>query len=356
MKKILSIILLIALLLSTAIPAIADDSISTEEMSPIINVDAYAREFIHTYIGMNIPNISATDEFFISQGFVVDGNPDENSRTYFLFKNNICVGELIATYINGDYYSTFTNYDIPFITNAYISHVPIGLVTENDSVYIVSSNIAFCIYGINYGNNVPLSDLTLLPNNISLINLNTITCSDDNYYDLLVNDDVSVRLDVPFVGNDKLADGTGICWAASISSICAFRNNDNSPDSAMDVYTAVSDYYNNDPSGVPYWEIRTFEYYGITPVYNTGGMNWNYVKTRIDYSLPIYASLHRTGGNHGVVICGYQSSSSIGYRYIIMDPNKPTYQYATTTSASDTNLTYVSGTKTYTSWRYYMYG
>lgn len=68
------------------------------------------------------------------------------------------------------------------------------------------------------------------------------------------------RLDVPVVGNMSV-DGVGICWAAVVSSIAAYRT-DAVALSALNLYNILDDKYLGSPTGNVTWVKRAFNYYG----------------------------------------------------------------------------------------------
>ena len=356
MKKILSFVLLLVLLLSTTIPVIAYDSISTEEMSPIINVDTYAREIIYTYIDMNISGVSATDEFFISQGFVVDGNPDENSRTYFLFKNNICVGELTATYINGQYISAFSYYENSFITEAFIENKPLHFTKENDSIFAISNDSIYTLYGENCGEIINKNMMIRKYNSsqFSTISLNELPY--ENFSDVSSVYSIGQRyLGVIRVQTDRSPDtGAGLCWAASIAAIGNYCTN--IEHDALSLYNLLKTQFPTDgiPEGILRWKIRAFAQYNIDVIQQTGGYTFSQVVTKINELIPIYADIQDSNGNggHAVVICGYKSTADDIYTYRIMDPNKPAKVDVSVPQPTLAYFYYPAGTYTYTDWKY----
>lgn len=350
MKKLLSIILCAIMLIAMASPAFANEPINDNVN---VGLEAYANEVIAEYIPISMETIDETDTFFLTQGYRVINNPDPNSRTFFLFQNGKCMGKLVATYVNGEYASSFTPYEIPAVTEAYENNEPFALALEGYSIMLITAEKAEIISGSDelFAEIEIADDLQTSNTEYSVIICSAIA---NTFYGDSVNVADNVILNLPHVSNYTFPDGTGLCWAASISSICAYQTN-TSPMSALDLYNALDEMYVGTPMGFDLWEKRAFAYFDISAKYDTS-LSFTQTATLLRADKPIYISL--TDGNshyHGVALCGYINvPNSTSYKYKLMDPNVSSYGTTYVISTNSNNFTYV-GTYTYTTWRYSLY-
>ena len=289
----------------------------------------------------------------MTQGYRVINNPDPNSRTFFLFQNGKCMGKLVATYVNGEYASSFTPYEIPAVTEAYENNEPFALALEGYSIMLITAEKAEIISGSDelFAEIEIADDLQTSNTEYSVIICSAIA---NTFYGDSVNVADNVILNLPHVSNYTFPNGTGLCWAASISSICAYQTN-TSPMSALDLYNALDEMYVGTPMGFDLWEKRAFAYFDISAKYDTS-LSFTQTATLLRADKPIYISL--TDGNshyHGVALCGYINvPNSTSYKYKLMDPNVSSYGTTYVISTSNQNFTYVEG-YTYTTWRYSIY-
>ena len=289
----------------------------------------------------------------MTQGYRVINNPDPNSRTFFLFRNGKCEGKLTASYVNGEYASSFTQYEIPAVTEAYENNEPFALALEGYSIMLITAEKAEIISGSDelFAEIEIADDLQTSNTEYSVIICSAIA---NTFYGDSVNVADNVILNLPHVSNYTFPNGTGLCWAASISSICAYQTN-TSPMSALDLYNALDEMYVGTPMGFGLWEKRAFAYFDISAKYDTS-LSFTQTATLLRADKPIYISL--TDGNshyHGVALCGYINvPNSTSYKYKLMDPNVSSYGTTYVISTSNQNFTYVEG-YTYTTWRYSIY-
>ena len=289
----------------------------------------------------------------MTQGYRVINNPDPNSRTFFLFRNGKCEGKLTASYVNGEYASSFTQYEIPAVTEAYENNEPFALALEGYSIILITAEKAEIISGSDelFAEIEIADDLQTSNTEYSVIICSAIA---NTFYGDSVNVADNVILNLPHVSNYTFPNGTGLCWAASISSICAYQTN-TSPMSALDLYNALDEMYVGTPMGFDLWEKRAFAYFDISAKYDTS-LSFTQTATLLRADKPIYISL--TDGNshyHGVALCGYINvPNSTSYKYKLMDPNVSSYGTTYVISTSNQNFTYVEG-YTYTTWRYSIY-
>ena len=289
----------------------------------------------------------------MTQGYRVINNPDPNSRTFFLFRNGKCEGKLTASYVNGEYASSFTQYEIPAVTEAYENNEPFALALEGYSIMLITAEKAEIISGSDelFAEIEIADDLQTSNTEYSVIICSAIA---NTFYGDSVNVADNVILNLPHVSNYTFPNGTGLYWAASISSICAYQTN-TSPMSALDLYNALDEMYVGTPMGFDLWEKRAFAYFDISAKYDTS-LSFTQTATLLRADKPIYISL--TDGNshyHGVALCGYINvPNSTSYKYKLMDPNVSSYGTTYVISTSNQNFTYVEG-YTYTTWRYSIY-
>lgn len=338
------------MLIATTPPAFANEPINDNVN---VGLEAYANEVIAEYISISMEIVDETDTFFLTQGYRVINNPDPNSRTFFLFQNGKCMGKLVATYVNGEYASSFTPYEIPAVTEAYENNEPFALIANNYALVLVTPKKNVVINGNDEIFNKVTKINSVQKRAAKYDKIIAYTLTNTFYRDsVTVIDDVILNL--PHVSNYTFPNGTGLCWAASISSICAYQNN-TSPMSALDLYNALDEMYVGTPVGNTWWEPLAFDYLGIDSRTDSS-LYFSRVAELLRKDIPIYVSL--TDGNshyHGVALCGYINvPNSTSYKYKLMDPNVSSYGTTYVISTNNQNFTYVEG-YTYTTWRYSIY-
>ena len=221
----------------------------------------------------------------MTQGYRVINNPDPNSRTFFLFRNGKCEGKLTASYVNGEYASSFTQYEIPAVTEAYENNEPFALALEGYSIMLITAEKAEIISGSDelFAEIEIADDLQTSNTEYSVIICSAIA---NTFYGDSVNVADNVILNLPHVSNYTFPNGTGLCWAASISSICAYQTN-TSPMSALDLYNALDEMYVGTPMGFDLWEKRAFAYFDISAKYDTS-LSFTQTATLLRADKPIY--------------------------------------------------------------------
>lgn len=359
MKKLFSVLACIIILIVTASPAIAN-----EPMNDFANagLESYANSIIVDYINIRIDDLQKTDIFKLSQGYQIVNNNDAYAKIFFLFRNGKCIGKLIASYLNGEYISSFVPEEIYEITYVFENEISFTVFAGENSLFIKTSNAIYTLSG-----NESFQEY-LFPNVNNIIKSKIVLSSIP--FEIHSNDsDPNINilgvinphlLGVPHVDNNIDPDrGKGLCWAASISSIGAYTNNDDSPLKAIQLYNNLKSENPNDlPSGNDVWESRAFEFYSIIPKKVTGGLTYSQVTNLIGQYKPIYVAAKNSDGskNHGMVLCGYHISGDYVF-YDIMDPNENNYVssagFLTTSTAKQ--FVYAAGQTTYSIWKYAMY-
>ncbi len=344
MKKLLSIILCAIMLIATASPAFANEPINDNVN---VGLEAYANEVIAEYIPISMGTVDETDTFFLTQGYRVINNPDPNSRTFFLFRNGKCEGELTASYVNGKYASSFAPHEIPEITEVYESNEPFALIAENNSLILFTAHSSAVISGINTESTTDYKDITAEYQRIALSGGFNVEARDE----ALVADDV--HLAVRHVDNDDDPyEGNGLCWAACASSVGQYHSG-GTLYSAMQIYNYVCNRLNETHV---YGSVSTIKEgmkkYGYSATSISGGMKLTDVKSKLRADKPIIACIHGLGNTaHAVVICGYQVSGTGNYSYEVMDPNENIKRYTREITPNNTvEFPYVVASGTYLAW------
>lgn len=150
-----------------------------------------------------------------------------------------------------------------------------------------------------------------------------------------------------------------LCWAACIASIVRYKTSSYSSLSATQVCYDLAANYPIPPCGyfssndIP----QAFSIYGISYTYQSYGMVFNSMKTRINQSKPIYAGIVNSYGtsSHAVVICGYKETTDSHYYIYLMDPNLYPYVEVEITNPNNSSFYYVSVGNTYTTWQHAYY-
>lgn len=351
MKKLLSIILCAIMLIATASPAFANEPINDNVN---VGLEAYANEVIAEYIPISMGTVDETDTFFLTQGYRVINNPDPNSRTFFLFRNGKCEGKLTASYVNGEYASSFTQYEIPAVTEAYENNEPFALVAENTSVILFTASDAAVISGVNSNYTIDRNDVTAdyqcitLSHGFSIDAQNEIQASDE------------VLLSVTRVANSTSPLGYGLCWAACSSSL-GYYHSGGTLYTALQIYNYLVDHYGDDgyygrPRGIPEWELRALLIYEYNGSDGSGGLTYSQVRNKLQNGYPVLADIYSSSNvGHSVIICGCINATDGSVKYRLRDPNNSSYVYISNVSLTSTNFTYVAGNTTYTTWSSYVW-
>ena len=146
--------------------------------------------------------------------------------------------------------------------------------------------------------------------------------------------------------NKKGQGNYALCWAATVATICNYRNGTNI--TAKNVADKMAKGYNEgavaevgqlalQAYGVPYKVLRT----------GSNLMSWNTLKTNINNKYPVYADAKAGLGGHVVTAYGY--STTAGTNYVIFWNSGTNSSMTITFKSSGTTFTY--GNTTYT-WMY----
>lgn len=354
MKKFISLLLSIILIMVASVTTMADDSNLLNSSSS--GYDSYVQNIVHSYLDVAI-DVDKNDVIYLSQGFPIS-NSTSSIRIYFLFKNDICIGSIYVDYTGERYASTFYEYNISEVTNALKGNKGFAIANSGESLLFISSEKTAVIYGPE-SNSVIISRYDASNNLLEKLTLSPIKYTVNQENNSRVSDELF--LDVKQIDNYTL-NGVGLCWAACAASLGEYYTDIDLE--AIDVYTGLQGIYGGTPVGSRDWLLRSAQYYGLTGNYETSGYSFATVRSFLRNDKPIYAAIRRIDNNnnthaHAVVIDGYANvSGSTNYCYRMMDPNvdghawsEPISQSAT---ASDFEYIYYNATtetiRDYTSW------
>lgn len=382
-KRFLSLLLSMILLLTLFVPVVAianDEKTQTlTKNSESETVTAFPSQKYEEYVSamkeqyLNVvafnTDVDRNACAVYSQGYEILNDDDPYNRIYFLFVNDLCIGELTVTYENKEFASSFLPEELPEVSQAFKDQKEFALYSYKNTLVYCDNNNAITLYGENKGERLLQSEFNELKNSKDYSNKKYVIIQDSQSYTIPVSTNIETMeadvgtqafgstltanygmLDVPYVANSLDPDGDGVCWCAAISSIAAFRTQTN-PLPSRTLYNRINSNYPGTPKGNEIYIPFGFEYYGLTHHYYSYGAKFDTVASIIRQRLPIYAGIASRNSAHAVVICGYQSAAGGYYYYTIMDPN---YSSKITISVSSTavDFTYASpdGT-TYTSWK-----
>ena len=334
MKKFVAVVLLMALLCSlNPISVSANNSAYTQS-----DYYDYAQNQTSTFIGSEFKNLDQS-LFYLSQGYKVQDAVDDSIEIFFIFYKGKCVGETYVYVLDGNLTASFFVGDNSYATEAYRNHCDISIISNG------SDTIDFVVHPISkkgWNDNSEKIQLTSIISNNGVTSYGHSFSSNYGY------------MDVPHVANTSI-NGVGICWCATVASICAYRTG--VVKSASQLYYAVIAQYPSSvvPSGTTAWVSRAYHIYGITATTSNAGLNFTQAKSIMMNNIPIYAGVdYGTNDNHAVIVCGYTISYSgggnVAYYYRIHDSNRTGYYSATVSSLTATNFSYSNGTVTYNNW------
>ena len=113
------------------------DISSIEDMSSSFSqqeYDAYVDEMKTQYLNTVDGGVSEGVVSY-SQGYPILNCGDPYKRTYFLFIDGVCKGQLTVSYVKGECVSSFIYKDMPEVTALYEDNTAFNLVTTGQSLY-----------------------------------------------------------------------------------------------------------------------------------------------------------------------------------------------------------------------------
>lgn len=331
-------------------------SLAYDSDSADMSYEEYAAHAIQRFIRFSDID-SANADFSMSQPLPVhnDNDNDDKNRAVFLFKDGVCIGEMMITRVDEQYVSSFMQSEFPAITEAAVNETPFSLVTSEESLWFISDTSREIIAG--YKNDLSASALQEedVTYEVQSLTLTPISLPDMEYTIQPLS--ANYTLNVKLVGNaNSPDDGRGLCWAAAMASIIMYRTGRNGI-TATSLYSNLKSNYGGIPEGTCDWVSRAFSQYSLSYTHRHSGTNYETVKSIIENNRrPIYCWLARTGGGHSVVISGFDSGYG-SYFYRILDSNESSPVVVQVPSgASATNFTYAASYGyTYTKWICHMY-
>ncbi len=181
-----------------------------------MSYEEYAAHAIQRFIRFS--NIdSANVDFSMSQPIPVHNDNDDKNRAVFLFKDGVCIGEMIITRVGEQYVSSFMQSEFPAITEAAVNEIPFSLVTSKESLWLISDTSREIIAG--YENDLSASALQEdVTYEVQSLTLTPISLPDTEH--VIQPLSANYTLNVKLVGNaNSPDDGRGLCWAAAMASI-----------------------------------------------------------------------------------------------------------------------------------------
>lgn len=309
----------------------------------------YVLNEVGKYIGMSEEIIDENAEYSVSNAFPIEGNTDSMRRVFFTFKNEECIGQINADYINGSYYSSYSSQHIPEVSKAYLSNNSIALYSTDTSLVLISGLESHTIYGEE--TNLPIVAMSVNPIEISLTTVDSVEKP------LSTARAASFKyINVPIKSNASVS-GHGLCWMTCVASMMGHFDSSYNLET-MDVYNDMCDTYGL-PS-VGYFDgnyiPRAFSMYNHSINWTTGGLTYSQVRSSMLTNTPIMATLSGTSFNnsniqHAVVICGFDEYETGEYYYRLMDPNYDSYQFVRIFRTYDSDFTYPpSSGVSYSTW------
>jgi hypothetical protein len=380
-KKLLSVFLSIVILAITAVPSAS--AVDIKERQP--SIMSYINEVLPKYLAIeydeNYSNIQ------ISQGLTVNGNPDENSKTFFVTNNGDYIGCLAVTSVDGTFHSSFYFDDNLDIATAIDNNDPIALVVNDLGLFMQTSSNIVPLTEIEQPEDelsessqqfvstytetlaeiqlstYPLSEVVL--SNVGFTtadvmlraaNVNSAVASAD------ANNSYTLSLNVPFVANANSPQGAGLCWAACIGAVLRYRVGGSY--TATGIYNALASIYSpQTPSGATIWYSRGYQLGGLTATEISSGVNLSTVYAQLNVGKPLlfkvaWYTYDENGvllsGSHAIVCKYLHSDLSIGTMYGFMDPNFSSTKYISVSypeaSINNSSFVYVGANYTYTVW------
>ena len=323
-----------------------------------LNNESY-ENYIMSVLPYYLTRIKKDDtNYYVSDGFDIHMDSDQNNKIYLVFEETECIGEIIVSTINGEFSSSFMQEQKGMLTKLYERKASLSFCIPDSRTLVLYDGAEMSVLGTNTDedsytelevetiSSCPREHICLHPVSID----DTIGRSYGSYFGSGVG-----MLYVPIVGNaPNYNTGEWLYWAASSGSIVSYRNAITPALDPYAVYYAI--YYEGitNPSGIHVGNV--FQHYNVSYIYIASGTNYNTVASIIASNRPIYAAISDSTGanNHAVVICGYQSAQGGYYFYTLMDPNNTSY-VTVSVSYNSNSFNYPSNSGTYTNWqkRYY---
>ena len=289
-------------------------------------MDEYIKAQIPAYLAIN-NLLTDNSQITISQCFEIGNDEYIFDYIYFVFSDNCNIGYIDVYYYENQFHSRFVPLVIFEIDEALANNYPISIIASYEGFVLCSQNRYIQFSGTKECNLSVFGKLTI-PDAEAIITTSLLLPANSSR-----GSTVDLMLNVPIVANDFDPDGEGLCWAACISSIAAYKTNTApaTPVSLYNIfyyipgYSIPSEY--SKPVGIPYFETLLFQYhYGLNYSSYNRGMTFGEVYSSLQAGNPVYAAIFTSTDTntvgHGVVICGTYLDPNTGvFYYRLMDPN-----------------------------------
>ena len=247
-------------------------------------------EFAYS-IAPTLPDLdSSMGEIFISQPIEILNTGTDTKYSFFLFSGDTCVGQMIVTNWEGEFYSTFVPEQIPSVSAAYSANAPITLIAGDDGLVLQTDTSAELIAGISYAEDAGVA-----------------SCSDVLFEKVSSDEGVTLKLsrvatpygdittyygtlDVPAVKNMMDYHGTHLCWAAVAASIIMYRTKSVGLN-AYNVYLQAVELNPGGDQGCPAWVEAVYDEYGLSHTFMYGPFTYDETVAIISGDKPFYMSL-----------------------------------------------------------------
>ena len=280
-----------------------------------------------------LPDVNFSDDaVYLSQPIEIVNDNNPFNYAFFIFDQNICVGEIVVNYDNGEFSSSYLSAEISAVSSAYRNRTAFNLVSFDNALLMCSIDSTEIIVG-NTSSDEYCTDLLERYRNADIeltvdravLKLSKVQLSGQPRFSGLPY--TSTTLDVPYVVNGSI-NQEGICWAAATASIIRFLT----PYTAITaeaVYDVAVETGGKIPgtNGAVLFALNACGVSGYTDANHA--MNFMSVTSRINAGYPIYIAIDGINNMdqdvyHAIVICGYLCESD-GTDYIqILDSNVST--------------------------------
>ena len=357
------VLIILILLLCPPIAVYGLEVTSPCDVYALEEQNEYAYAIANEYLSIYAPE-SEDAHYFISQGFPIQNAVDENVRIYFIFEQRQCVGELTTTFVDGNFYSSYTHIDNPLITEALSSNQALILIRDGENLLYSCENQLYSHIDLTddsttHNLSINYEEISFDNSGAELLKVEVLLNTPEKTGNMIPYSTVANErkvLPVSIVRNSTVNE-RGLCWAATVSSMIAYRNG-TAPLTARQIYDVMDGKYPSDGAPDSDYVGLALQHYSVDYQYLLNGRNFTQVRSSIIQNRPLYAGIYpsfTTYSGHAVLICGYEISVAGTYFYHLMDPNK-TSIVTVQIDPSSSDFTYVaSSSNTYVDWRQVYY-
>lgn len=322
---------------------------------------AYINHVLPRYLSLTFGDFSDVQ---ISQGFVIYGTSDKNTRAFFVTNNGNYIGLLLVTYADGMFHSSFGLDDNANITNAITNRIPVSLNMDYGIIYVLMEYSVVSLATNELSINLDVFDSAPRESvyHLAEVVMNSVDFTAEDVNELAMgwvarNSFVSsVDLRVPFVANASCTCcRRGLCWAAAVVSVGRFMNpRVGQATNAVGLFNALNNSYPGTPVGTSSWYLRGLNHFSLRGSYVRSGMNFLTLQSNLNAQRPIIFNmmcidwvvghaivLHMLQSSFESTIYGFVDSNFAGTRWIhVSGPNQ---------NINNSSFRYVAG-RTFTTW------